>query len=125
MTDILCKKGDVIIFNANLIHVGALNKKEDNVRIQMKVTHKDDIKYIDYYENFNKVLNQDNNLPVFMRKMQRSISCTFPGISDLTQSENIRTARGSDNADIGSFQKWFSYLFYGNKDFYDLPNAFN
>lgn len=44
---------------------------------------------------------------------------------NLTQSENIRTARGSDNGvEVGILQKIFSYLFYGNKDYYDLPNAF-
>jgi hypothetical protein len=70
-------------------------------------------------------LNQDNNLPVELRKAQSYLSCAFPGISDLTQGENIRTARGSDNAvDVGWFQRTFSYLFYGNADFYDLPNAF-
>lgn len=125
LKDILCKKGDVIIFNANLIHVGTINQREDNVRIQMKITHKDDIQYINYYQNFNKVLKQDNNLPLFIRKAQRSLSCTFPGFSNLTQGENIRTARGSDNGvEVGFFQRIFSYLFYGNSEFYNLPNAF-
>ena len=125
LKDILCKKGDVIIFNANIIHVGTINEREDNIRIQMKITHKDDIQFINYYQNFNKVLKQDNNLPLFIRKAQRSLSCTFPGFSNLTQGENIRTARGSDNGvDVGIFQKIFSYLFYGNSEFYNLPNAF-
>lgn len=49
----------------------------------------------------------------------------FPFMSDLTQGENIRTARGSDNGvDIGLPQQAFYYIFYGNKDFYNLPNAF-
>jgi len=125
LVNLLCNKGDAIIFNANLIHVGTLNDKEDNLRIQLKVTHKDDVEHISYYQNFNKVLYKDNNLPFFLRKGQRNLSCMFPGISNLTQSENIRTSRGSDNgANIGYMQKWFSYLFYGNSDFYDLPNAF-
>jgi hypothetical protein len=125
LKNILCKKGDVILFNANLIHVGTINKKDDNLRVQLKVTHKDDIPFIDYYEDFNKVLNQDNTNPLFIRKFQRNISCMFPGFSNLTQSENIRSSRGSDNGvDVGYSQQIFSYLFYGNKDFYDLPNAF-
>lgn len=124
LKNILCKKGDVIVFNANLIHVGTLNEKEDNIRVQLKITHKDDISKIGYYEDFNKVLNQDNTNPLYLRKFQRNLSCTFPGLSNLTQSENIRTARGSDNGtDVGYIQQIFSYLFYGNKDFYDLPNA--
>lgn len=125
LKNILCKKGDVIIFNANLIHVGTINKKEDNIRVQLKVTHKDDIKHIRYYENFHKVLNQENTNPLYLRKLQRNMSCVFPGFSNWTQRENIRTARGTDNGvDVGYPQQIFSYLFYGNKDFYDLPNAF-
>lgn len=125
VVNIPCKKGDVIIFNANLIHVGCINKKDDNLRIQMKVSHKDDIDKLQYYQNFNKILNKDNNLPVFLRKGQLQFSCMFPILSNLTQNENIRTARGSDNGvEVGLPQKTFSYLFYGNPDFYDLPNAF-
>jgi len=49
----------------------------------------------------------------------------FPGFSNLTQSENIKSSRGTDNgASIGILQQMFSYLFYGDIDFYDLPNAF-
>ena len=123
---IVCEKGDVLLFNANLIHVGTVNTdKPDNLRIQLKVTHKDDIDKIDYYEDFNKVLNTDNTNPLAVRLLQRNASCLVPGFSDATQTENIRTARGSDNGvDVGSLQQIFSYLFYGNKRFYDLPNAF-
>ena len=120
-----CKKGDVILFNANLIHVGCMNKKDDNVRIQLKFTHQDDIKELAYYQNFNKILNKENVLPLFLRKGQYHFFCTFPILSNLTQNENIRTARGSDNGvEVGWFQQAFSYLFYGNSKFYDLPNAF-
>lgn len=119
-----CKKGDAILFNANLIHVGALNKK-DNLRIQMKISHKDDLEALSYYENFNKVLNQDNNLHYNIKHTQKNLSCMFPFVSNLTQGENINSSRGSDNgAKIGILQKMFSYIFYGNSDFYDLPNAF-
>jgi ectoine hydroxylase-related dioxygenase (phytanoyl-CoA dioxygenase family) len=125
VVNIPCKKGDVILFNANLIHVGCINKKDDNLRIQLKVSHKDDIDKLQYYQKFNKILNKDNNLPVFLRKGQQQFSCMFPFMSNLTQNENIRTARGSaDGVEIGLPQKTFSYLFYGNPDFYDLPNAF-
>lgn len=123
--NIPCKKGDAVLFNANLIHVGTLNKREDNLRIQMKVTHKDDIKHIYYYQNFNKILNKDNKLPFIIKKIQKNASCIFPIISNLTQNENIRSSRGTDNGvKIGFFQKIFSYIFYGNSQFYDLPNAF-
>jgi len=123
--DIVCSAGDVIIFNANLVHVGTLTEKDDNLRVQMKISHPDDLEVLKYYQNFNKVLNKENNNPRIMRQMQRGFTCAFPFLSDLTQSENIKTARGTvDGAEISSGQKWFSWLFYGRSDFYDLPNAF-
>lgn len=125
LKNLLCKSGDVILFNANLIHVGTINSNENNLRIQLKVTHKDDIPYISYYENFHKVLNQENTISPYLRKIQRNVSCTFPGISNWTQTENIKSSRGTDNgAKISLGQKIFSYIFYGNSDYYDLPNAF-
>ncbi len=125
LLDLLCNKGDLIIFDANLIHVGTINKRDDNLRIQMKITHKDDIETLKYYQDFNKVLNQNNTIPKELLKFQKNLSCIVPYISNLTQSDNIKSSRGSSNgAKIETLQKWFSYLFYGNSDFYDLPNAF-
>jgi ectoine hydroxylase-related dioxygenase (phytanoyl-CoA dioxygenase family) len=126
LVHLLCNAGDAVLFNANLIHVGAINESgDDHLRIQMKVTHKDDLDKLSYYQNFNKVLKEDNTVPRKMRQMQKNMSCMFPGISDMTQQDNIMSARGSDNgANIGWAQKVFSQLFYGRSDFYDLPNAF-
>jgi len=123
--DIICSAGDVILFNANLIHSGTIIEKDDNLRIQMKVSHPDDLEVLSYYKNYNKVLTKDNSIPKFMRKIQHGISCSFPGISDITQSENIKTSRGTvDGAEISTIQKLFSWIFYGRTDFYDLPNIF-
>ena len=115
MTDpvmnLLCNKGDMILFNANLIHVGTINKKADHLRIQLKVTHKDDLKVLHYYQNFNKILNTNNNVPSELQFIQKNISCMFPFVSDMTQGENINTARGSvEGADIGIFQQIFSFV---------------
>jgi hypothetical protein len=125
LTHLCVKKGDAILFNANLIHVGTINKKDDHLRIQMKVTHKDDLEAIGYYENFHKILTKSNKNPKWIRKAQKRLSCMFPLISDYVQNENIRSARGSDNGvKIGIGQKIFSKLYYGDSSFYDLPNAF-
>ena len=121
VVNLLCKKGDAILFNANLIHVGALNYKDNNLRIQMKVTHKDDIEAIPYYNNYNKVLDQENHMPFFLRKAQRKLSCMFPIIADVTQTEVQRNASGHDTSIA---QRIFSYVFYGNSNFYKLPNAY-
>lgn len=49
----------------------------------------------------------------------------FPLLSDHVQNENIRSAGSTDNgANISLGQKIFSYLYYGDSTFYDLPNAF-
>jgi hypothetical protein len=125
VVNLVCNPGDAIIFNANLIHVGAMNNGNDHLRCQLKFSHKDDIPVLGYYENFNKVLNESNQLPRILRHIQKRFSCALPVFSNLTQSESVRTVRGSDNgAEVGIHQKIFSYLFYGNKDYYDLPNAF-
>jgi ectoine hydroxylase-related dioxygenase (phytanoyl-CoA dioxygenase family) len=50
LTKLGCKSGDIILFNANLIHVGTINDIDDNLRIQMKVTHRDDRDILNYYE---------------------------------------------------------------------------
>ena len=122
---LLCKKGDAIIFNANLIHVGTIQPKDDHLRIQMKVTHREDIPTLSYYQDFNKILKKDNTMPKELLQFQKNVSCMFPYVSNLTQSDNIQSARGTDNGEtIGLPQKVFSYWFYGNSDFYDLPNAF-
>jgi hypothetical protein len=120
--NLLCNKGDVILFDANLIHVGALNKKDDNLRIQMKITHKNDINAISYYNNYNKVLNEDNNLPVYIRKAQKRLSCTFPFISAYTKDGIKQNSEGNESS---LSQKVFSYLLHGNANFYNLQNAFN
>jgi hypothetical protein len=124
MKNLSCNQGDIIIFNANLIHCGFVTK-ENNLRIQLKITHKNDIPHIQYYQNFNKVLNQENNYPIYLRKIQQNVSCLVPGLANLTQRENIRTSRGTqDGVNIGVFQKLFSWFFYGDRNYFDLPNAF-
>jgi hypothetical protein len=88
--NLVCNKGDVILFNANLIHVGTIHSfKNDHLRIQMKVSHKDDLEILSYYQNYNKVLKQENHLPSYIRKAQMNLSCMFPFVSNLTQKENI------------------------------------
>lgn len=119
--NVVCKRGDVLLFNSNLIHVGATNKKDDNLRLQLKITHKEDIEALSYYEKYNKVLNQENHLPKYIITLQKNASCMFPIISNSLQSENINATKSNTSSSI---QRFFSSLFYGNSRFYDLQNAF-
>lgn len=116
---IICNKGDAILFNANLIHTGSLNKKEDNLRIQMKLTHKNDINTLNYYQNYNKILNKDNTTNKTLKHIHKHISCQFPIISDLFQTETATTINTSN---ISFMHKIFSYLFYSDSNFYNLPS---
>ena len=114
---IVCNSGDAIIFNSNLIHVGSLNNKDDNLRIQMKITHKDDIQNIPYYNNYNKVLNETNYLPFYLKKAQQNLSCMFPILSNSTQNEVKRISNKKESPTF--FQKAYSFLLYGNTNFYN------
>ena len=120
--DLRCSERDAILFDANLIHVGTINDRDDNLRVQMKITHREDLEALNYYEKYNRVLNKDNTNPLFVRKMQRQISCAFPYLADINQSEGIKSSREGAEPSLG--QKLFSYVFYGRSDFYELPNAF-
>lgn len=123
--DIICKKGDVIVFNSNLIHVGIINEdNNDFMRIQMKISHKDDLGILSYYQNYNKILDKKNNLSFFIKNIQKNVSCIFPIVSDLTQHENIKTSRGTEdnNVKISHLQKIFSYLYYNDYNYFDLKN---
>ena len=105
--------------------MGTINNNPNNLRIQMKISHKDDLDVLSYYQNYNKILNEDNTIPTPIVRAQRNLTCMFSYISNITQNENIKSSRGTkDGAKIGNAQKVFSKVFYGNKDFYDLPNAY-
>jgi ectoine hydroxylase-related dioxygenase (phytanoyl-CoA dioxygenase family) len=116
---IKCKKGDAIMFNANLVHVGAFSSKPDNLRIQLKVTHDEDRLILSYYDDYNKLADQDTKLPKKLIKMQKNFTCIFPFISDLSQTENINFAKNKESNDK---TKIFSKIFYGNSNFYNLTN---
>lgn len=118
ITNLICKKGDVILFDANLFHAGTIEKKSDNLRIQMKVTHKNDIENISYYENYNRVLNENDNMPIYLKTLQRNFSCIFPFISDYTQDD----VKKSVYTNLTPLQKLYSFVLHGNSNFYDLKN---
>jgi len=122
IVDIVCNPGDIIVFDAELIHVGGTSCREkENPRIQLKFSHKDDMKVLGYYQEYYKIIDKKNKIPAFISNAQKNMSCMAPIISDLTQSENIKTARGSvEGAKIGWGQRLFSLFFYGDSEYYDL-----
>ena len=60
---IKCGVGDVLIFNSSLIHSGSINNKNiHNPRIQLKISHKNDLDNINFYQNYNKILKSEYNI---------------------------------------------------------------
>jgi len=102
--------GDVIVFDANMVHAGSIGP--DNLRIQMKITHHDDRDTLDYYEQYTKIASRDNKLSEPLKMIHQRLSCAVPGISDLTQEQVKR----------GTNSKLFSRFFYGDENFYELES---
>ena len=79
------QRGDAILFDANLIHAGIIHPK-DSIRIQMKVSHRNDISVLSFYEDFHKVLDKSNTSFSMFTYLQKWISCHFPIFSDYFMS---------------------------------------
>jgi hypothetical protein len=106
--------GDMILFDANLVHAGAIG--DDNVRLQLKVSHVDDHKVLDFYQGYNKVADRPNTHSFALKKVHQQLSCLAPALADMTQSE-VKEDTNSMN------KKVFSALVYGDPNFYDLPDT--
>ena len=117
-TPVPCRAGDMFLFDANLVHAGAIGP--DRLRVQMKVTHRDDREKIWYYENYNKVADHENPLPDVIKGIHQKASCAFPFVADMVQDEVKKSYTGEQS----DGQKAYSQLFYGNQDFYKLNDAF-
>lgn len=109
---IKCNVGDALLFDSNLIHSGSINKNQNNPRIQMKITHKNDRKILKFYENYNKQLNNPKKYPKWVQKLQKHLSCMMPVIGQYTQKydKNKESNNNSDNNNI------FSKYFYAKLD---------
>jgi ectoine hydroxylase-related dioxygenase (phytanoyl-CoA dioxygenase family) len=85
--NIVCPKGGALLFDANLIHSGSINKNELNLRIQMKISHKNDKNStLNFFQKYNKELNKEGNRPLWFKKLSKHLSCTMPIISQFTQA---------------------------------------
>lgn len=118
-----CDIGDALLFDSNIVHSGAFNIDDDNPRIQMKISHKDDIHHFDYYQKYNKILEKDNKNNKYLQRIQKNLSCQFPIISDITnydKKKNIKNNTFGKNY----FEELVGYFFYGDKQFYNLKELF-
>lgn len=117
----LCNSGSVILFDANLVHSGSLENSEGNTRrIQVKITHKDDIEALSYYDGYHKIINSHNTNSDTSKWIQKRVSCTLPILADLTQGSDKKYVKG----DLSLWQKLFSKMAYSKANYYDLKNVF-
>ena len=68
VVDLICEKGDIVIFNSKLIKAYHIN---NTLQIQLKIAHMDELEY----KNVIQVLDTTNNLPALMIKAQAMQSC--------------------------------------------------
>jgi hypothetical protein len=115
-----CKPGDGLMFDSNLIHVGGINESPNKLRLQFKLCHYNDLSKLDYYNNYHKLLDEDNYFPDWVRHIQKNISCFVPGLADISQN-HIKSEAGTNSNTILS--NIFSKIFYGNSNFYNLKNV--
>lgn len=115
----LCKGGSIILFDSSLIHCGSIDSKHNNRRIQLKVSHKDDLEKLSFYQNYHKIINKPNTNSKISKQLQKHFSCTLPFLSDITQGSDKKYISGN----ISPLAKMFSKLFYSDPNYYKLQNA--
>ena len=107
-----CKPGNAILFDASLIHSGSFNIRPNNKRIQMKLTHVEDLEAIDFFQNYNKTIDKDNTIPEVVTVAQKHLTCQVPILSDIV-----------NNSTDFPLSETFSKFFYGDSGFYDLKDV--
>lgn len=114
LESIPCKPGQAILFNADLIHSGSINTKNDNKRVQMKIMHKDDLDNLKEFHKYYKVGDATKETSMKNTLFYRRLSCMFTGIADFTRN---------GNAVHPVLNKLYKKLVYGDEDNYKLKNA--
>ena len=109
-----CRPGQAILFDADLIHSGSINTKNDNKRIQMKIVHKEDLNNLKEFHGYYKVGDASKETSMKNTLFYRRLSCIFPGIADFTKNGNALPP---------SLNKLYKKLVYGHEDNYKLKNV--
>ena len=114
LESIPCKPGQAVLFDADLIHSGSINTKNDNKRMQMKIIHKDDLDNLKEFHKYYKVGDATKETTLQNTLFYRRLSCMFPGIADLTRNGNSMPP---------FLNKLYKKLVYGDEDNYKLKNV--
>lgn len=114
LESIPCTPGQAVLFNADLIHSGSMNDRDDNRRVQMKLIHKEDIGKIPQFDDYHKVADASKTNARWYTKFVRDMSCTFTGVADITKNgENMPAF----------IKTLYRYVAYGGGDRYKLHNV--
>jgi ectoine hydroxylase-related dioxygenase (phytanoyl-CoA dioxygenase family) len=105
---VICKPGDAILFDSDLVHSGTKNKNQNTLRVQLKIKHVDDDVIVDKLVNYNKKLTKKSTTDSTMGKLNGFLTCQFPVLSDLFRFVP------PDNPGF----KVFNYLAYGHSDYF-------
>jgi hypothetical protein len=109
-----CSRGDAILFNANMVHNGSLNENnaDKNMRIQMKLSHVEDRKTLDFYNNYNKVLDQNDKSPMIVKQLQKHVTCQFPVLGGYIKQYDTNVDKDTNkSATNNSISSVFAHLF--------------
>ena len=81
------------------------------MRIQMKISHKDDQTVLHFYNNYNKILNAENNTPMPFKQIQKHVSCQFPIMSEyLKKYDYNKDKEYTDPTKTSFFSQFFAKL---------------
>lgn len=108
---IKCNAGDAVLFEAGLTHAGSFNRNPNNLRIQMKLTHRDDFEALKFYTNYEKVLEKEPTNSETERRFWKHLTCQMPFWSDVGVNNTA-------TYDSEFFKRWIGY-FYGDSNFYN------
>lgn len=111
LESIPCTPGQAILFDADLIHSGSINDKDDNKRVQMKLIHKEDVGKIPEFDGYHKVADASKTNARWYTKFVRDMSCSFTGFADITKN-------GQHTPEW--LQKMYKSLAYGGENKYTL-----
>jgi len=110
---ISCTPGQAILFNADLIHSGSINARDNNRRIQMKLIHKEDVGKVPEFDGYHKVADASKTNARWYTTFVRDVSCTLTGVSDVTENGR-RVPKWIQNA--------YKTVAYGGEDKYTLTD---
>ena len=74
-------------------------------------------KNINFYENYNKILDNESNISKINQKTVKHLSCQFPIMSNVTYGLNKKSFENNNNNSI--IIKLYNYLIYGKSNFLD------